>query len=182
MKTRKIILTILVCGVLLSCKDESKKDTQENEITAEKIQDTVFTITLNANVRKDDSFQLYFRGADETTFEETKSVFVELKGSENPQDIVFRIPDGAIPDYIRLDFGTNKDQEPIKVNSLKMDYFGKKFVANGPEFFNYLLAEEKTIKFDKVNSTVTPIVVNGKTDPITTSEKAFYDQVQLLVK
>ena len=179
---KKIILFAFSLLSLVSCKNDDKKLQESKENVAEKVMDTVFTITLNATVKKDDSFQLYYRKQTETTYEETSSFFVEFKGSDKPQDIVFRLPDGVIPDNIRLDFGTNKEQSEIKINSFKMSYFGKTFETNGSDFFNYLLVETKTATFDKDKATLKPLLVNGTYDPQATSEKALFEQIQKIIK
>lgn len=183
---RKIVLllSIVTLTVLNSCKNEGsekKEETLDQTITEVK-KDTVFTITLNATVLKDDSFQVYFKRNDEKIYEEVNSIFTEFKGSDKPQDIVFRLPDGVIPDNIRLDFGTNKEQSEIKINSLKMSYFGKTFETNGSDFFNYLLVETKTATFDKDKATLKPLLVNGTYDPQATSEKALFEQIQKIIK
>lgn len=177
-----ISLFALSLLLLVSCKNEEKKTDESNANIAEKIMDTVFTITLNVTIKKDDSFQLYYRNTGETTYEETSSFFTELKGSDKPQDIVFRLPEGVIPDYIRMDFGTNKDQESFTVNYFKMSYFGKEFQANGSDFFKYLLIEEKTATFDAEKAVITPLTIDGIHDPQATSEKALYEEIQKIVK
>lgn len=177
-------ISLLVLSLLLfSCKNEDKKVDESKEGVAEKVMDTVFTITLNATVLKDDSFQVYYRKNDEKTFEEKNSIFTELKGSDKPQDIVFRLPEGVIPDNLRLDFGTNKEQAEIKINKFKLSYFGKTFeTTSGSDFFNYMLVETKTASFDKEKATVKPLLVDNSYDPQSTSEKALYDQLQKIIK
>jgi len=184
MKTIKLFLASAVFVCLSSCKDDPKTEKPAEEATIEnKVDENLFRVTLNATVLKDDSFQLYYREAESGNFEEANSLFVELKGSEQPQDIVFILPADAIPYYIRLDFGTNKEQQPIKVNDFKIEAYGRKFEAKGSEFFSYLLINESTMKKDVATSTVTPILTKeGTYDPITTSEKALFDQVQKLVQ
>lgn len=179
---KRLILFVFSLLLFVSCKKEDKKLDESKDAVAEKVMDTVFTVTLNATVKKDDSFQLYYRKQAETTYEETSSFFVEFKGSDKPQDIVFRLPDGVIPDNIRLDFGTNKEQSEIKINNFKMSYFDKSFEVKGSDFFNYMLVETKTASFDKDNAIIKPLLVNGGYDPQSTSEKALFDEIQKIVK
>lgn len=179
---KRIFLFAFSLLLFVSCKNEDKKTEDSQEAVAEKVMDTVFTVTLNITAKKDDSFQLYYRKEGETSYVETSSFFTEFKGSDKPQDIVFRLPDGVIPDYIRMDFGTNKDQEPFTVNSFKMSYFGKEFKATGSEFFNLLLVEQKTATFDAEKAIITPLTVNGIHDPQATSEKRLFDEIQKIVK
>ena len=54
---KKIILFAFSLLLFISCKNEDKKVEESKEDVAEKVMDTVFTVTLNATVKKDDSFQ-----------------------------------------------------------------------------------------------------------------------------
>lgn len=179
---KRICLFAFSLILFVSCKDEDKKTEQSQEAIAEKVMDTVFTVTLNVTAKKDDSFQIYYRNADEASYLETSSFFTEFKGSDNPQDIVFRLPDGVIPDYIRMDFGVNKEQTEVKINSFKMSYFGKEFQANASEFFKLILVEPKTATVDVENGVIKPITIGDVHDPLGTSEKRLYDEIQKIVK
>lgn len=179
---KKLILILTAIFALISCKNENKTDENNTPLAAEKVIDSVFTITLNATVKKDDSFQVYYRKSSENAYTETSSVFTELKGSDKPQDIIFRLPEGIIPDFIRMDFGTNKDQSSLTINNFKMSYFGKIFQVKGVDFFKFLLVEQKTASFDASNGIITPTTLNGNHDPQSSSEKALYDEIQKIVK
>jgi len=181
MKVNKILLGLFLALALTSCKDEKKSDETSTPEKKEEVKSNFFTVTLNATVKKDDSFQLYYKDKYEAPYEEQNSMFIEFKGSESPQDIVFKLPEEALPNYIRLDFGTNKNQEPVTVNSVKINYLGKNFDIKGSDFFKYFVVNELTMKADKEKSIVTPITTKeGTYDPITYSEKALFDQIQLL--
>lgn len=179
---KRIILIVFCICLFVSCKNENKPLDENAEVAEKKVIDTLFTITLNTTIKKDDSFQIYYRTASQPTYIETNSFFTEFKGSDKPQDIVFRMPDGIIPDYIRLDFGTNKDQDPIIINNFKMSYFGKVFETKGSGIFNYLLVAQKTATVDKDKSVLLPLTVDGIHDPQATSEKALYDEIQKIIK
>lgn len=181
-KTGWVLVAFL--GLFTSCKNNGSSTSEENIQAADiqQIPDTLFTITLNATVLKDDSFQVYYKQNNQNVYQEENSLFTEFSGSETPQDIVFRLPEGVIPDNIRLDFGTNKEQSPIKINRFTISYFGKKFEAFESDFFNYLLVETKTATFDKNNSTINPLLIDGVYDPQSTSEQALYEQIQRIVK
>ncbi len=180
-----ILLSLVVVATFVSCKknEGSEKENLSAKDSTEVKQDTVFTITLNATVLKDDSFQVYFKNGETGKYEEVNSLFTEFKGSDKPQDIVFRLPDGVIPDYIRMDFGVNKEQTEVKVNSFKMSYFGKEFKTNtASEFFKLILVEPKTATIDAENGIIKPLTIGEVHDPLGTSEKRLYDEIQKIVK
>lgn len=181
MKTSKILIALLILFSIFSCKNE-EKTTARPEVQIEAKNPNVFTVTLNATVLEDDSFQVYYKNDLELPFQEEKSLFVEFKGSGQPQDIVFNLPEDELPNYLRLDFGTNKKQKEITVNNFKIEVFGKTFEAKGKDFFNYFYTNE-LVKVDKEHSKVTTLTSKeGNYDPIFTSEEGLKNQIKLLSK
>lgn len=176
-----VLLSVIVVTTFISCKNNEVSE-KEN-LSTEVKQDSVFTITLNATVLKDDSFQVYYKNGETSKYEEANSLFTEFKGSDKPQDIVFRLPEGIIPDYLRMDFGVNKEQTEVKINNFKMSYFGKEFqTSNISEFFKLILIEPKTATFDIEKGIIRPLTAVDNHDPLGTSEKRLYDEIQKIVK
>jgi hypothetical protein len=166
---------------LFSCKNQEGNNVDSN-LEKQKENINIFKITLNATVQENDSFQVYYKNDDQSKFDEAKSIFIEFKGSNQPQDIVFNLPEDELPSFLRLDFGTNKNQKEITVNSFRVDYLGKSFEVKGKDFFNYFYSNE-LVKVDKENSKVTPLTSKeGNYDPIFTSELGLKNQIDLLVK
>lgn len=181
MKTSRFLVAIVILISIVSCKNEEKINS-EPEIAVEKKNPNVFTVTLNAIVPEDDSFQVYYKNDLESPFEEEKSLFVEFKGGNQSQDIVFNLPEDELPNYLRLDLGTNKQQKEITINNFKIEVFGKTFQANGKDFFNYFYNNE-LVKVDKEKSKVTPLTSkDGNYDPIFSSEEGLKNQINLLMK
>jgi hypothetical protein len=180
MKTNKLFLALFMLSALVSCKKE--ESTENKNITTEKT-DNSFIITLNAIVKKDDSFQLYYKEEDQAPYEENNSMFIEFKGSGEPQNITFKLPEDVLPNFLRLDFGTNKNQEQIVINSLKINYLDKSIEAKGLEFYKYFIVNEDTMIKDSLNSIVKPkITKEGTYDPITYSNLELYSEIQKLIK
>jgi hypothetical protein len=184
MNVNKILLGLLVTLTLLSCKNESQKTTEESSTEKTAVNENAFVITFNAIVKKDDSFQVYFKAVDDdkVPFEEKNSMYVDVKGSDQPQDIVFSLPEDALPNQIRLDYGINKEQSEIKVNGLSVKYLGKTIDLKGAEFFKHFIFNQSSVKIDTVKSTITPIMDNGNYDPMSYSEKLLNDKLLGLTK
>lgn len=179
---KNILLLLLSVNLFISCKDESNKKNNDQETESVDKTSKNFTITLNATVLKDDSFQVFYKSKDESVYADKNSQFTEFKGSNLPQDIVFELPEGVIPDNIRLDFGTNKDQADIKINSFKISFYGNTFEAKGSDFFNYMNVDLNTAKVDKIKGIINPETVNGVYDPQAVSEGPLYEQIQKIIK
>lgn len=177
MKIKKTLWIFVLAISIISCKNSNTEaDNKEEE-------KNVFSITLNAIVKKDDAFQVFYKENEQQEFTEENSLNVSLKGSENAQDIVFKLPEDVIPNYIRFDYGSNKDQSEIKINNLRLNYNGKSFEIKDVEFINYISLNPATIKYDASKFTITPIVnKDGSIDPMSFSGEAFFKQVQTLEK
>lgn len=184
MKFRRLLLLMIVGLSLLSCKKEEKAAdaaATENQATAD---ENVFVITLNATVAKDDSFQIYYKQDNDVQapFEEKNSLYSEFKGSGQPQDIVFRLPKDVLPTMLRFDFGVNKEQTEIVVNSYRMQFNGKQFEIKGSDFFKYFYPAEEGLKFDAVKSTVKPFVKpDGSYDPLFNSQPVLNEEIAKLL-
>ena len=180
---KKIFFACLILSIVFSSckKEESKTVVNPAEVETNK---NSFKITLTATVREDDNFQMYYSQDDyEAPYQEDNSVWVAVKASDKPQDIVFILPQDVIPNYIRIDFGTNEKQKEISIQNFKMNYFSKSFEAKDSLFFNYFIPNDCVKILEKNKSVVQNIQSeDGRYDPLFYSEKALYDQIQLLIK
>ncbi|WNM19668.1 hypothetical protein [Flavobacterium capsici] len=178
---KRVFISLIVIVFLVSCKDEKIKEESSIEKVNEDTNDRM-KVTLNVTVKKDDSFQIFYKDNEADNFEEKKSFFVEFKGNDQPQEIVFLLPEDVLPNYLRLDFGTNKNQTDMIINNFRINYYDKSFEAKGNEFFNYFYPNE-LVKIEAQESKVTPIVSqNGNYDPVFCSAEGLKIQLELLIK
>lgn len=166
MNAKKFLFSLLLMVTFIACKNEEKQEVKVD-------QKDFYKLTLSATVIKDDQFQVYYKESndDQEPFEEVNSVRVDLKGSDNVQNVVFNLPADVYPTYLRLDFGSNKEQAPIVIKEFKIEFQGKSFVVNAERFFDYFIAEKSFLNFDKATSTAIPFVTkDGNYDPMFFSE------------
>ena len=176
---KKILVIILVVIGLVSCKDE-KKDPNQGDAT--KLPET-FNVAFNLTVQKDDTFHLLYTEDGTLNFSDDKSVAVLVKGSTNPQDIIFKLPVDVLPTKIRLDFGKNKEQGDIVVNSMKAKYFSKVFEAKSNVVKQYFYFNDFQMSYDEKTSSVKPIVgKDGSYAPLMWSNELLTDEFVKLVK
>src|SRR6218665_1157756 len=148
MKIKSISIALLLCLALTGCKNEKSSD-NTNEVTqqAEPVNDYL-KVTLDVTVKKDDNLQVYYIDKVTEPFAEEKSVWVAVKGSPNPQKVVFNIPKNEAPHLLRLDFGMNPEQEDIVFSGLEFNYFGKiKEIKGGELAFFFRPVSPTTIDF-----------------------------------
>ena len=173
----KILLLLFVSISVLSCKN--KEEAQEVQIEEK---DNSFTITVDMVVKKDDNFQIYYMEDVNEPLDPKNYIDVAVKGSENSQEVVFKLPEDVVPANIRFDLGGNKEQEPIKINSFKMNYFDKKFEAKN-DAFDFFFGYNQQVTFDKVSSTATMKTQgNEDYDPICIAKPSLHDELKKMVQ
>lgn len=178
MKLPKIVLSALVILFMVSCKNDTKETTKDEE----KLPET-FNVSFNLTVKKDDTFQLYYTEDGTLNFGDALSVKSVVKGSESPQEILFKLPVDVLPTNIRLDLGENKDQENIVVNSMKLKYFDNVFEAKENLVKNYFYLVEAQEKYDEATSTILLVKPAGQQyDPFMWSNEALAVELTKLVK
>ncbi len=177
MKSKLVIASLVLSVALYSCKDEKKAEEAKVEDKPQ-----TFDVTLNMIVKQDDNFQLFYTDESTPGFDETKTLWLPVKGSEQPQDIVFKLPQDVIPTNIRVDLGNNAKQLPMKLNDFKMAYYGKSYQLKDTLITRNFVIGEQLI-YDKKTSTLTPN--QGKAtiyDPLLYPQDNLKDEIQKLVR
>jgi len=159
MKFKTFLLLIPALIIVFSCKNEV--DIDSLEIVRPQIVDSIFRVKLNVEVKKEDNFSLYFTTDGSTDFK-TEPLWVNVKGNENEQQLVFSLEKGMKPSQIRLDFGMKKDQEDIVLKSIILEYSGKKREIIGAELGTYFRADETKCTFDPTTGIIKAVVKNGE--------------------
>lgn len=185
MKQNKIIFIFSVLALVLqSCKNDAEKT--ENPDEKVELKET-FDVSFNLNIPKDDTFQLYYTEDNSLNFGDDRSVKSVVKGNDQPQDVLFKLPADVLPSQIRLDFGDNADQGDIVINSMKLKYLDKDFsVAFGPgkeSVTHYFYLLDQQIKYDDTNSTIKLLKPKGQIhDPLMWSNQLLSDEMVKLYK
>ncbi|NMH28389.1 hypothetical protein [Flavobacterium silvaticum] len=168
----KILLFVLLSLSVISCKNKEEQQEPKQE------ENNAFTITVDMIVKKDDSFQIYYMEDVNAPVDPKNYVDVAVKGSDASQAVVFKLPEDVVPANIRFDLGGNENQDPIKINSFKMNYFDKSFEAKNGDidfFFGY----NPQITFDKATATATiKKLPNEPYDPIFIAKTSLQDELK----
>lgn len=181
MKTKFLALFVIVSTLFVGCKDEKSNDAID-AVTAKEQKN--FKVTLNVTVKKNDTFSIFYTEDGSIDFTKTTPIWVEVKGSDSPQDVVFNLPEDIIPTQLRLDFGMSKDQEEIVINKFKMDFFGKSFEAAGEQFYVYFDPDLSKTIFDKDKKTINAVVKDGvrQSPSFYPNTKPLGDEITKIVK
>lgn len=179
MKNR-ILLVIATISLLTisSCKDEKK----ESDKNVDKVVDKSFNIIMDLVVTKDDNFQIYYNEDGSDNYTGDKYVNVDVKGKAESQEIVFKLPEDALPASLRFDLGSNKEQGEIKINAFKMKYFEKVFEAKDTLFFQYF-GNNTSIKYIREKAVAVPLINNPTGyDPIFSGTENLKNELKKLTK
>ena len=118
------VLVFLICNWLL--EKLGSRLSYENGIT----------ITLQAEVLEDDTFQVYYKNEFDKGFSGFKSIKKEVSGNSYLQDIQFQIPLDSVAN-IRLDIGENSTQKPIYYSEIIISRYNEEFRIKNTDLLDY---------------------------------------------
>ncbi len=101
-----------------------------------------FTIKINALVKKNDEFQLFYLTSENNSFSEEQSLRKKVPNNNRYQNIEFVIPKKKLPTGLRIDFGNNREQNTIKITSVTMSFNNKELLIPENLIPNYFKSNE----------------------------------------
>ncbi|PWA06874.1 hypothetical protein [Flavobacterium psychrotolerans] len=174
MKAKVILVSLFLSVAFLSCKNEAKKEEIQ---PVEEVKANTFDVVLDLNIKKDDELILFYKDASISYFDEDHTVYAGVKGNEQSQKVIFNIPEGVLPNDIRLDISSNKKQDPIKINSIELNFEGRTFRIDQNNFEKYFKPND-FIKYDASSSSITMSEKDGNYDPFFTTNPAIYAELE----
>ncbi|WP_162126808.1 hypothetical protein [Flavobacterium phycosphaerae] len=154
MRTKFFAAVILFSVLLTSCKD----DKSANATAQDPVKEQGFKVVVNATVKKDDSFSIFYTEDGTADFTKIQPIWVDVKGSNTPQDVVFNLPADVYPSQLRLDFGVNKTQEDIVFNSATFSYFDKSEKISGPDLGIFFRQDDSKCTYDYKTGVIKALV------------------------
>jgi len=158
MKNYLFLLLIATCISLSGCRGENQelhsKDVGQKESQLDKI-------ILDVVVNKDDNFSLYYTTDGSIDFKQTNPIWVPVQGKKEVQQVTFELPEDVHLPQLRLDFGTNKEQEDIILKAVTIVYGQKIRTLKGPEVFRHFRPDYTRCKANRSTGTLKGIVRGG---------------------
>lgn len=154
MKTKFLLLLLVSSSFFIGCKESKKEEVKEENVSKS------FVFSVNVISPRDDIFSLYFT-EDGTTDFMNEPISMHVKGSEEPQDVVFELPEEAIPTEFRLDVCMPDRQNELTINGFKMIFMGKEFSAPKEQFSVYFNPDLSKTIYDKETGNVKAVVKEG---------------------
>jgi hypothetical protein len=171
MKTKLIFLNVLLLGSLISCKN------QEEKKLIEEVKANTFDVIVDLDIKKDDELILFYKDPSISFFDEKNTVYYGIKGKNEHQTIIFSVPEGVLPNDIRFDVSSKKDQEPIKINSITLSFQERKFIIDQKNLLKYFSPNE-FINFDETTGNITFIKKGENFDPFFLTKPAIYPELE----
>ncbi|MFV0138462.1 hypothetical protein OBK20_04385 [Empedobacter falsenii] len=144
---KKILLSTLLISSFLtlsSCGDKKGERTGLPKVEESvKDENKGLVVTLEGIFPVNDTYQLFYSISDQ--FDEEKSLKIPVYGQPVLQKIVFEIPNEEKPQNLRLDFGSNDEQQYVSVKNISIEYMDR-VILNGEN--------GKFLEFFPENSTV----------------------------
>ena len=160
MKFLHLTKLALLIFIISACKEEKPKEAPKEtpKVAVTENIDKRYKVMLDFVAKKDDSFALFYTTDGSIDFTKIEPIWVEFKGDEIMQQIVFNIPDNVVPTQLRLDVGVNKEQEEVIIRKFKMVHLDKSFEASGDIFFDYFRPDLTKTIVDKETGVVKPVI------------------------
>ena len=136
----KLIFVFLLSVTLFSCKNEEKtNDAADGPVAEQEVDQNLLKVSFDLIVKKDDNMHLYYSEDGSINFNEKQSVWIPVKGSEQTQEVIFKLPENVLPTALRVDFGygKNETQSDVELKSFRLKYYDKIFEVKDTMIFNY---------------------------------------------
>lgn len=175
MKIKLVLISFFLIVCMVSCKNEAKKE----EVISEEIKSKTFDVTVDLVVKTDEDLILYYKDGTNEWFVDEKAVWSSVKGKNEVQTVLFKLPEGVLPNDIRLDIGRNefKDLKGLEIKKMKISYLDNKFEIQQDQigsFFN----SNQFITYDAVTKLYSfKKDDKGNYDPFFETKPEFYPQL-----
>lgn len=139
----KLKMSLLLCCIMffsVGCKQKADQEplepTEENIIQNSESK-KVFSLTLEAVVKKEDVFSLFYTQYEGENFSGEQMINTKVYPSDQAQEIKFELPEEDYPLNIRVDFGSNPSQESIIITEFDLKYYNSSYKIKGSELYKY---------------------------------------------
>lgn len=167
-------ILILVVGIFFvsSCKNKESKSEKVVEVNP-----NTFKIEVEGTWKKDDELIIFWKDASIAYFDGEHTIYQGIKGSDMPQKIIFELEEGFIPNDVRFDVSSKKEQSEITINYIKIEQQNRFFIISKdklPEFFKI----NEYIESDLKTGILKTKEIDGSYDPILFTQPAIYPKLE----
>ena len=176
----KQILFISIMSLLItSCGKKAENQDKEAETAAQevKVNPNTFKIEVEGIWKENDELIVFWKDASISYFNDDHTIYQGIKGSDMPQKVVFELEEGFIPNDIRFDVSSKKEQKEIVLKYIKLEQQDRSFVISKDELTDFFRPNE-FIDFDKASGKITTKTIDGVYDPILFTTPRIYVEME----
>lgn len=153
---KKVFVIFVAVVFLTGCKKGKQEEGDMPAGTGSNLK-----IYVDIVAEKQDKFSLYYTNDGSIDFTKIKPLWKHVEGSPEVQILVYELPQEVINPQIRLDFGTNPEQQKIILRRVAISYGNEIFEVTGRHIFNYFRPDPTKCTVDIDNNAIVPKIQNG---------------------
>ncbi|MHC0444414.1 hypothetical protein ACWA1F_03340 [Flavobacterium sp. 3-218] len=173
MKKQLICINLVLLTLFISCKNK------EEAQPVEELKTNTFDVIVDLKIEKDDELILFYKDPSIAYFDAKNTVYNGVKGKTESQQVTFSIPEGILPNDIRFDVSSNKDQNPVIINSITLSFEGRVFKIEQKDILKYFTPNE-FIKFDEETGTASFFEKGENYDPYFLTKEVLYPKIEMV--
>ena len=171
MKKKLIFINLVLLTLFSSCKNK------EEVTPVEEVKANTFDVIIDLKIEKNDELILFYKDPSIAYFDDKNTVYNGVKGNAESQLATFSIPEGILPNDIRFDVSSNKEQTSVIINSITLSFEGRIFKIEQKDILKYFTPNE-FIKFDEAKGEVS-FIKNGESfDPYFLTKPTIYPEIE----
>jgi hypothetical protein len=180
MKTKLVNTVLFISLTLFSCKNNEPKESPDS---IQEVKPNTFEVTLDLVIKTDDELILFYKNGPNQWFDDEKTVWYSVKGSEEAQSVVFNLPEGVLPTDLRIDIGRNemKNLKEIEIKKIAISYLDKVFEIQHDKIDTYFKPNQ-CMSYDSSTKMYTfKKDEKGIYDPFLEAQPDFYPQLAKII-
>ena len=179
---KNLAVCFIALILMFSCKNENTektentKESKENEVVEDKKNEDYFTLTLDAIVKNNDEFSLFYLEGEQNSITKENSLTVNVAGNNLEQSIVIQLQEDVLPTRLIFKYGKNLTSQSIQIKGARLNYNGDEIVISDQNFFQFFIPNSNIV-YNRETYIASSKEVNGKHEPVFYSRKILEDKL-----
>lgn len=144
---KKIIFSSLVCAAIFSTTSCNKEGANSTEVSTENTasESKGLVVIVEGVFPKNDRFELFY--SNDQNFNGDKMIRQAVYGETTSQKVIFELPENEKPQNLRIDLGSNAEQQFISIKDIRVEYKGKEVLDGRNEKYLEFFPENSTVDY-----------------------------------
>lgn len=174
---KKILFILSFTFLIFSCGSKSDNQNEENIVEEVKINPNTFKIEVEGIWKEDDELIVFWKDASISYFDDDHTIYQGVKGSNDPQKVIFELEEGFVPNDFRFDVSSKKEQSEIVLNYIKLEQQDRVFIITKEKLGEFFRGNE-FLDFEPKSGTILTKTINDAYDPILFTNPKIYVELE----